>query len=473
MANIHTSNNFQRFFPFFITRGLHVQYRQFLESGLGLIYKGIPWEEMIRGLKLKQYKKGRKAIFSPQGKIALMVLKSYTGLSDKKLIEHLNGSMYCQFFCSLRLKPGQQITNHKIVSAIRCELAQGIDFEEIQKSIAKYWKPYIKKKHRVLMDATVYEVALRYPTDTKLLFEAVECIRKTIKKFCNQIGLKLPRTRYKKWEVRVKAHQRKRRKKPQETKKINKGFLRLLKKHIGILEQIEKIKRIPNRELKNKKMSLKDAPQSINNKISNPNFSKKYYTIKETIQTIYSQQHKLITTGEYPKKRIISVRQPHLRPIKRGKEIKNIEIGAKVNKIQIDGINYIDFASFKPFNEANRLIPSVELAQKLTGTKIKEVGADAIYATNKNRKWLAQEKIEHGFPPKGPKPKDYDQSKKRKREINKERSTSLEGSFGSEKRDYNLRRINARTPKTQLLCIFFGIHTKNALAIGKRMSIPP
>ena len=47
--------------------------------------------------------------------------------------------------------------------------------------------------------------------------------------------------------------------------------------------------------------------------------------------------------------------------------------------------------------------------------------------------------------------------------LNKERSTRLEGSFGTEKQHYGLEKIKARTKQTEILCIFFGIHTANAV----------
>ena len=53
--------------------------------------------------------------------------------------------------------------------------------------------------------------------------------------------------------------------------------------------------------------------------------------------------------------------------------------------------------------------------------------------------------------------------------ITKERATRLEGSFGKEKEHYYLKKIKAKTQKTEILWIFFGIHTANALEIGRRM----
>ena len=54
--------------------------------------------------------------------------------------------------------------------------------------------------------------------------------------------------------------------------------------------------------------------------------------------------------------------------------------------------------------------------------------------------------------------------------ITKERASRLEGSFGKDKEHYHLKRIRARTEKTEVLWIFFGIHTGNALEIGRRIA---
>ncbi|MCB6307861.1 DDE transposase, partial [Parabacteroides merdae] len=43
------------------------------------------------------------------------------------------------------------------------------------------------------------------------------------------------------------------------------------------------------------------------------------------------------------------------------------------------------------------------------------------------------------------------------------RATRLEGSFGTQKQHYSLARIKARNKKTEILWIFFGIHTANAI----------
>ncbi len=152
----------------------------------------------------------------------------------------------------------------------------------------------------------------------------------------------------------------------------------------------------------------------------------------------------------------------------RGKETKKVEFGPKDNKIRIDGISFIEHLSFDAFHEGIHFKKSIYTAESLTNTKIKIASADAIYATNENRRFATIEGIKTDFKPKGPKPKDYKQREQMRLEITKERVSRLEGSFGKDKECYHLRKIKARTKQNEILWIFFGIHVGNALEIGRR-----
>ncbi len=150
--------------------------------------------------------------------------------------------------------------------------------------------------------------------------------------------------------------------------------------------------------------------------------------------------------------------------------MKSVEFGAKVNKVLIDGIAFVEHISFDAFNEGVRFKQSIEKTQTLSHKKVKVAGSDAIYATNENRKYATSNGIKTDFKAKGPKPQDYKQQQRLKSAITKERASRLEGSFGKDKEHYNLRKVKAKTKENEILWIFFGIHTGNALEIGRRMT---
>lgn len=186
------------------------------------------------------------------------------------------------------------------------------------------------------------------------------------------------------------------------------------------------------------------------------------------IQTVL-EQGKNLFAGQKVSSRIVSIDRHYLRPIIRGKETKSVELGTKVNNIQIDGISFIEHISFKAFNEGVRLKDCIHLQQQLTKVRVKALAADSIYANNANRKFCTKYHISTSFKHKGRAAKDEPLRKILRSELSRERATRLEGSFGTQKQYYSLARIKARNRKTEMLWIFFGIHTANAVCMIEKV----
>jgi DDE family transposase len=419
-----------------------IYFNGFLSSDLGNIYTAIPWDELVSVFKLKESIKGTKNYFSPKGKLALMFLKHYACCSDKRLIEQLNANIDYQFFCDIHLGH-HRLKSYKIVSQIRCELSDKLKIDQVEKTLFNSWSDYIKDKHSITTDATCYESEVRYPTNQKLLWESVHWSYYQMKIISKALKLKSPRTKYLKWKKRYISYSKMRRKTNKKRTPLTRGLLHLLKKINTKLDYLEK--------------DFDFEMPSV------------YHQRRATIKKIHTQQHLLFTIGEKPKNRIVSIHKQYLRPIVRGKEIKAVEFGAKVNKLQIDGINFIQKISFDNFNEGTQFKNTIYKAQRLTRTRVKIAGADAIYATNKNRVFASSNNIQTDFIPKGRPSKHRKQQIQLAKMITKERATRLEGSFGKEKEHYHLKKIKAKTKATEILWIFFGIHTANALEIGRRM----
>ena len=158
--------------------------KSFNESELGKLHSVFPFECMAKAAGLSDRRLGRRNRFSPSAKIALMVLKAYTGFSDRQLVEHLNGNIHYQIFCGIMIPPSLPITNFKIVSAIRNEIASRLDIDSFQELLASHWKPYLDNLHVCMTDATCYESHMRFPTDMKLLWESLEWLYRHICRHC-------------------------------------------------------------------------------------------------------------------------------------------------------------------------------------------------------------------------------------------------------------------------------------------------
>ena len=103
------------------------------------------------------------------------------------------------------------------------------------------------------------------------------------------------------------------------------------------------------------------------------------------------------------------------------------------------------------------------MQQKLMNVKVRCAAGDSIYANNANRKFCTKYGISTSFVRKGRAAKDEPLKKVLRSELSKERAIRLEGSFGTQKQHYSLSRIKVRNMKTEILWIFFGIYTANAV----------
>ena len=124
-----------------------------------------------------------------------MFLKSYTRFSDAELIRNLNSNIHYQLFCGVRVNPVKPLTNFKIVSAIRCEIAGLLQIDKQQEVLSAYWKPYMDNLQVHMTDATCYESYIRYPTDIKLLWEAISWLYPHMCRIYKSLGLYKPQSK--------------------------------------------------------------------------------------------------------------------------------------------------------------------------------------------------------------------------------------------------------------------------------------
>src|SRR5699024_10252679 len=123
----------------------------------------------------------------------------------------------------------------------------------------------------------------------------------------------------------------------------------------------------------------------------------KYQRQLWVIHTLYEQQR-----GMYDARRrrcddrIVSIFQPHVRPIVRGKSGKRVEFGGYLTHQTI---------SWDAYNEASDLADQAEAYRLLTGHYPELIQCDKIYHTNDNRKWCSERDIRMTALPKGPKTK--------------------------------------------------------------------
>jgi len=420
--------------------------QRFLSTDIGQLHQAIPWQELAALVPAPAHAKsglGCKPWFGVQGGIGLMLLKHYLQLSDAKLIERLNTDWSLQYFCGIQLQAGEAIRDRDLPSWWRGYIGQHLDISKWQKVLASKWKKHMEQTQTTSQDATCYESRIAYPTDVKLLWQSCSQVYGLI-----QMVLKKQRQR------KSRANHALRRKEflsyQKSKKKTRKGEKKLRKKLLKYLHRL---------------LELNHALYTKFNIAVSRSKSQRLRTIGK----VYEQQQKKLF-GEKIEDRIVSISKPYVRPIIRGKEVKSVEFGAKVNKLQVSGISFIEHLSYDAFNEGTRLQSGIGMHHQYFG-KCSQFSGDAIYATNKNRTYLKKKGIVHNFTPKGKqKPAHIEQAAQMRSLLNKERGTKLEGSFGNEKNHYLLQKVRAGNQTTETCWIFFGIHTANAVNIGKRIA---
>ena len=316
--------------------------------------------------------------------------------------------------------------------------------------LAEKWKPYMENLDTMYTDATCYESEMRYPTDPKLLWEGIEKSYGTMCGLSRRLGIHRPRTKFIDVQKANLAYRKRRKHSKGQTRKMTCRLLELLGK---ILKEIRKMGR--THEKADSLLTTREKSDL------------------EIITRMYRQQKNHFRSKDSRESipdRIVSISKPYVRPIVRGKEVKGVEFGAKVNNILVDGISFIEKLSFNAFNEGKRLRHCTTLHKRLFGVDVKKIGGDTGYAGTENRDFCKDNGIKTSFVKRG---RPFSEEKKVKDAVRKElarvRATAMEGSFGTQKEHYDLRRIKARTKKTEILYIFFGIHTANVVQLADRI----
>jgi transposase, IS5 family len=160
------------------------------------------------------------------------------------------------------------------------------------------------------------------------------------------------------------------------------------------------------------------------------------------IQTLYDQQAKMYQEKSHSvEHRLVSIHQPHVRPIVRGKTNANVEFGAKIQVSLMQGFAFLEDLSWEAFNEGTRLLKTVEQYKARLGYYPKEVLVDKIYCTRENRKKIQELGISLVAKPLG-------RPKAMKNHIRPGERNPIEGKFGQAKTAYGMNRIKARLQQT-------------------------
>lgn len=181
------------------------------------------------------------------------------------------------------------------------------------------------------------------------------------------------------------------------------------------------------------------------------------------ISVVYHQQKMMYDNGTHTcEDRIVSLQQPHVRPIQQGKHPNPTEFGQKLHLSVVDGYTYLEQTSWSSFNEGSDLEAAVEGYFRKFGCYPSAVLADRIYQTRRNKMFCAQLGIRLSDPPLGRR-KASETDAKIKRQIDRDacERNAIEGRNGNTKRRFGLDRLFSKldeTAKTEVALIILAMN---------------
>ncbi len=424
----------------------------------------IPWDEIV-SVYDKQFSstEGRPPL-SGRIIIGALIIKHLETFTDRATIEHIAENVYMQYFLGYTSFSNEAPFTAPLLVTIRKRLSLDL-LSQISELVARHGmrpdpdsddpgerdgppdkpeqqnavseasdvnalsKPAPATKGRLLMDATVAPQHITFPTDIKLLDAARRKSEEIIDLLYDSVrhGKIKPRTYRRQARKDFLNLTKKKQKRAKAVYKAIGQQLRYLRRNMGHIDTL----------LKTYESSPLNRDQA------------KYL---QTMRIVYDQQLNMRQSRTHRvEDRVVSLHQPHVRPIVRGKESAKVEFGSKLQVSLVDGYLFIDKLSWDAFNEGICLQDSVAQYRRRFGYYPAEILADQIYCNRENRRWLKERGIKLKSKPLG-----RPAAKAVANHVSPGERNPVEGKFGQGKLGYGLDCIKAKlkdTSESWIACI--------------------
>ena len=425
----------------------------------------LPWAELEREYNSRLNNSVKGAGNKPARLIlGAMIIKHKLCLSDIETIELIRENPYMQYMCGLSEFTDKPIFDPSLFVTIRKRISEeelnemttrlllerkrkqeeergesgtndGNNSQEPPSSVvqdsddAEYTDSNGELHKGVLkIDATCADAEVRYPVDVDLVHDGCKAIDGIISKVCASLGISGIKTCYN--DARRFYLELVKRKK--KGGKLVRSAMSAMLDYLHI-----DLRRITDL-LVNHDCRKEDCLQPHD------------VRLLTAIYEMYGQQRKMFEDKTHVcANRIVSIYQPHVRPIIRGKAKAKTEFGAKIGASLYEGYTFIDHHSWDAYNESSDLPLHINKFKERFGYLPATILADKIYMNKENRKLLKKLEIKTyckplGRPPKNPpSPEIIAKMAKAVGERNE-----VECSFGTGKRIYRANNIRAKLPET-------------------------
>ena len=414
----------------------------------------IPWEEIEEHYKGHFSKRIGRTAKTVRLAFGALVIKERLHLTDEETVEMIRENPYLQYFLGYESYRDEKPFDPTMMVHFRKRLGA----EEIGRINELLAKKHHKKtagkdkknddnskgagnSGQLIIDSTCAPQDIRHPNDVTLLDEARTKTEEMIDALYKESErVEKPRTYRKKARVQYLDFIRGKRRTKGEIRRATRQQLQYLRRNLRIIKDLQE-----------------EAPVGT--------LTKKQRRDLIVISEIERQQTEL-----YKKKthsiqgKIVSIAQPHVRPIARGKARAAFEFGAKLSASRTEqGFVFIDKLSWEPYNESGDLPMQVEKYRERFGHYPESVHADKIYRTRENRKYCEEKGIRLSGPPLG-RPRVANEmnramirAQRKRNRIDEAIRQSIEGSFGKLKRTMSLsniyEKLKATSETTIIVCV--------------------
>jgi hypothetical protein len=406
----------------------------------------IPWD-MVEDEYAKSFKNevsdGRPPIPARMAFGALHI-KEHEQLTDERVVENAAENPYMQYFLGMKefrqekpFDPSMMVYFRKrfsteAIQRINDELYRRIhprqeppedggDAVSSGEEEAAAAEPKEQNAGTLILDATVAPADIRFPMDLSLLNECRENTERMIDDIWEHTARVGHKTAYSRKKARAAYLKVVKQRKPRRN-----AVRQAVGEQLGYVEK----------NLVTLDRLLKEAPEGA--------LSEKRLARLAVIRKVAAQQRVMWDTRTQScEERILSLRQPHVRSVYRGKAGRAWEYGQKLALSVVDGFTFIEKQSWEPFNEGSTLQDSAQAYRKRHGVYPEAILADTIYRTRANRRFCKSKGIRLSGPRLGrPKAEELEADREQAYRDSCERS-AIEGRNGVAKRRFGMDLIMA------------------------------
>jgi ribosomal protein L34E len=399
----------------------------------------IPWDKVEERYAKKFVNNGHPA---HPARIALgaLVIRQRLACSDDWTVKHVSENPYLQYFLGMKEYSSKCPFGASTMVEFRKRFSEEDIAEILEMSIPKPEPPEEEDSPNdgtLILDATCCPADVAYPQDVNLLNEAREKLEQTIDEISAASGTEKPRTYRRQARAEYLKWAKSKRRTAQQTRTAIKKQLNYIRRDVGyIVKSVHGGIRLTS-----------DQQERLN-----------------LLTTVYEQQRIMFETRTHSvPHRIVSLSQPWVRPIVRGKAKAKTEFGAKLHISLVDGYARMERLSFEAFNEANDFYRIVERYRQRYGRYPSRILADQLYRNRGTLAFCKEKGIQLTGPALGRPPKDSALSKQARRQAYTDicDRNAVEGAFGTGKTAYGLGRVAAHLEDTSLCVIGIALLVMN------------